>query len=101
MVFYHRDLQVNKYIAIFIRSYEDFTAMECIEEERPRKKLALRQFNTSRLKEEFHIVCSIGDGQFGSVHKCVNRLDGCTYAIKKSKVPVAGSVFEYVQAQMS
>lgn len=36
----------------------------------------------------------IGRGQFGSVYKCVNRLDGCIYAVKKSTKPVAGSVFE-------
>lgn len=36
----------------------------------------------------------IGSGQFGSVYKCINRLDGCVYAIKKSTKPVAGSVFE-------
>lgn len=77
------------------RSLEDFSPMECIEEEdRPRKKLTLRNINTSRLREEFHVVCNIGDGQFGSVYKCVNRMDGCTYAIKRSKVPVAGSAFE-------
>ncbi|ELU12710.1 hypothetical protein CAPTEDRAFT_226192 [Capitella teleta] len=58
------------------------------------KKLALREINTSRYNEEFHEVCKLGDGEFGSVYKCVNRLDGCSYAIKKSKMPVAGSAYE-------
>jgi wee1-like protein kinase len=58
------------------------------------KKLALREINTSRYNEEFHEVCKLGVGEFGSVYKCINRLDGCTYAIKKSKTPVAGSVYE-------
>ncbi|KAH3728006.1 wee1-like protein kinase 1-A isoform X2 [Dreissena polymorpha] len=58
------------------------------------KKLALHEINTSRYNEEFHEVCKLGDGAFGSVYKCVHRLDGCTYAIKKSKTPVAGSVYE-------
>jgi wee1-like protein kinase len=58
------------------------------------KKIALHEINTSRYNEEFHQVCKLGDGEFGSVYKCINRLDGCTYAIKKSKRPVAGSVYE-------
>lgn len=58
------------------------------------KKIALHEINTSRYNEEFYEVCKLGDGEFGSVHKCVHRLDGCTYAIKKSKTPVAGSVYE-------
>ena len=58
------------------------------------QKLALHEINTSRYNEEFHEICKLGDGAFGSVYKCVHRLDGCTYAIKKSKTPVAGSVYE-------
>lgn len=38
----------------------------------------------------------IGVGQFGVAYECLNRLDGCIYAIKKSIKPVAGSVFEWV-----
>jgi len=55
----------------------------------------LREINTSRYMEEFHEVCKIGSGEFGSVYDCVNRLDGCHYAIKKSRAPVAESIFEY------
>lgn len=58
------------------------------------KKIALHEINTSRYNEEFYEVCKLGDGEYGSVFKCVHRLDGCTYAIKKSKTPVAGSVNE-------
>jgi len=57
-------------------------------------KLSLRQINTSRLEEEFHILETVGNGQFGVVYKCVNRMDGCIYAIKKSRFPVAGSSYE-------
>lgn len=60
------------------------------------QKIALHEINTSRYNEEFHEVCKLGDGEFGSVYKCIHRLDGCTYAIKKSKAPVAGSQYEYV-----
>jgi wee1-like protein kinase len=44
--------------------------------------------------QEFLEVRLIGTGEFGSVFECVNRLDGCTYAVKKSIKPVAGSVNE-------
>lgn len=54
----------------------------------------MSEINTSRYVEEFHQIAKLGDGEFGSVYKCVNRLDGCTYAIKKSKMPVAGSIYE-------
>lgn len=38
----------------------------------------------------------IGAGEFGDVFRCLNRLDGCIYAVKKSKRPVAGSAFERI-----
>ena len=58
------------------------------------KRLALRQCLVSRYHEEFHEVCKLGNGEFGDVFKCINRLDGCTYAIKRSKKPIAGSALE-------
>jgi hypothetical protein len=58
------------------------------------KRLALSQCLVSRYREEFHEVCKLGSGEFGDVFKCINRLDGCTYAIKRSKKPIAGSALE-------
>ena len=58
------------------------------------QKIALHEINTSRYNEEFYEVSRLGDGAFGSVYKCINRLDGCTYAVKKSKTPVTGSAAE-------
>lgn len=62
--------------------------------EQPTKRVALHESNISRYHQEFHELELIGSGQFGSVFKCINRLDGCIYAIKKSTRPVAGSILE-------
>ncbi|XP_020296605.1 wee1-like protein kinase 1-A isoform X2 [Pseudomyrmex gracilis] len=60
------------------------------------KRVALQDSNISRYHKEFHELGLIGTGDFGSVYKCVNRLDGCTYAIKKSLKPVAGCIAEKI-----
>lgn len=65
-----------------------------LEIEQPTKRVALQESNISRYHQEFLELELIGSGEFGSVFKCVNRLDGCVYAIKKSTRPVAGSAFE-------
>ncbi|XP_034666240.1 wee1-like protein kinase [Drosophila subobscura] len=56
-----------------------------------RKRLAL---DRGRLQSDFVEVKMIGSGAFGVVLHCINRLDGCAYAIKKSKVPVIGCAYE-------
>ncbi|XP_064628371.1 wee1-like protein kinase 1-A [Lineus longissimus] len=75
----------------------DDSTDEDLEDELPsNKKIALHEINMSRYNEEFFEMSKLGDGEFGSVHKCIHRLDGCPYAIKKSKMPVAGSAYERV-----
>ncbi|XP_053696489.1 wee1-like protein kinase [Sabethes cyaneus] len=58
------------------------------------KRLALQDSNISRYEKEFVELSLLGVGEFGLVYQCINRLDGCVYAIKRSIKPVAGSSFE-------
>ncbi|XP_065669451.1 wee1-like protein kinase isoform X3 [Hydra vulgaris] len=60
----------------------------------PTKKLALRETSISRYNAEFVELDLLGTGSFGSVYKCLNRLDGCFYALKRSTKPIAGSLDE-------
>ncbi|XP_016367886.1 wee1-like protein kinase 2 isoform X1 [Sinocyclocheilus rhinocerous] len=60
----------------------------------PSKRPAVSAHMLSRYESEFLELGCIGVGEFGSVYRCVKRLDGCMYAIKRSRRPIAGSANE-------
>ncbi|XP_005185899.1 wee1-like protein kinase [Musca domestica] len=86
----------NRSLQMFLNSDEDLNNdnEQSTEMHQAPKRLALQDTNISRYKKEFVELSVIGIGEFGMVYQCLNRLDGCIYAIKKSIKPVAGSSFE-------
>jgi hypothetical protein len=45
----------------------------------------------SRFYQDFDIIDELGTGSFGTVYKCLSRLDGCMYAVKAAKRKATGN----------
>eukprot|EP00547_Thalassionema_nitzschioides_P000208 CAMPEP_0194213224 /NCGR_PEP_ID=MMETSP0156-20130528/13612_1 /TAXON_ID=33649 /ORGANISM="Thalassionema nitzschioides, Strain L26-B" /LENGTH=649 /DNA_ID=CAMNT_0038941209 /DNA_START=354 /DNA_END=2303 /DNA_ORIENTATION=+ len=45
----------------------------------------------SRFSQDFDVIGQLGDGSFGTVYKCLSRLDGCMYAVKAAKRKAKGT----------
>ena len=45
----------------------------------------------SRFYQDFDIIGELGTGSFGTVYKCLSRLDGCMYAVKAAKRKAKGN----------
>ncbi|XP_022256313.1 wee1-like protein kinase 2 [Limulus polyphemus] len=87
--------------SIFNKSVDELIEEDCDtdsddEDVLPPKRFNLSDINTSRYNAEFLELCQIGYGEFGGVYRCVNRLDGCEYAIKKSRNSIKGAFDEKV-----
>lgn len=48
---------------------------------------------TTRYARDFLELGFVGNGEFGSVYRCLNRLDGCVYAVKRSKRLAIGNAY--------
>lgn len=45
----------------------------------------------SRFNQDFDVIGQLGNGSFGTVYKCLSRLDGCMYAVKAAKRKAKGN----------
>jgi hypothetical protein len=45
----------------------------------------------SRFNQDFDIIGTLGNGSFGTVYKCLSRIDGCLYAVKAAKRQAKGN----------
>ena len=46
--------------------------------------------SSSRFASDFDVIGQLGNGSFGTVFKCLSRLDGCMYAVKATKRKAKG-----------
>lgn len=56
------------------------------------EKVVAPQSRTSRFEEDFQVIGQLGSGSFGTVYKCISRVDGCLYAVKAVKREARGEL---------
>jgi len=59
------------------------------EEEEEEEEVCLKP--KSRFNQDFDVIDQLGNGSFGTVYKCLSRLDGCMYAVKAAKRKAKGA----------
>ncbi|XP_073990361.1 wee1-like protein kinase isoform X1 [Rhodnius prolixus] len=59
-----------------------------LEQSQDIKRPRLSDFNMPRYHDEFLEIKEIGSGVHGCVYKCINRLNGVEYAVKRGKKPI-------------
>ena len=69
----------------YIPAFNNYTLLYTL-----KHKISHLIFFKFRYKSEFIELSRLGQGEFGSVYKAVNRFDGCIYAIKKTKKTLKG-----------
>jgi len=95
----HHDSSLNTNVVAVDSDNDEVADVEEDDDIIPTKRLHLQEIKdqTSRYLSDFVELGQIGSGEFGSVFKCINRLDGCVYALKRSRKPIKGTLIDILR----